>query len=154
MKKNNHNAFAGVNINSLYNNYAARYCYNKNKRDANGNIIEYKWYLPAINELKPLTIDNNLGMQNDGYWSSSIPTYAEATEKPKWWDEYIWDPLGWIWSGWQAIINFLGGGYNYSDLSKAAIKGEEQLDPTSTPNVVWYPKRTSVKKVRAVRLVN
>lgn len=153
-EKNNHNAFAGVNINSLYNNYAARYCYNKNKRDANGNIIEYKWYLPAINELKPLTIDNNLGMQNDGYWSSSIPTYAEATEKPKWWDEYIWDPLGWIWSGWQAIINFLGGGYNYSDLSKAAIKGEEQLDPTSTPNVVWYPKRTSVKKVRAVRLVN
>lgn len=153
-ERNNHNAFTGVDINSLYNNYAARYCYNKNKRNGNGDIIEYKWYLPAINELKPLTIENNLGMQNDGYWSSSIPTYAEATEKPKWWDEYIWDPLGWIWRGWQAIISLIGGGYNYSDISKAAIKGEEQLDPTSTPDVVWYPKRTTVKKVRAVRLVN
>ena len=40
---------------SLYNDYAARYCYYKNKRNERGQVIENNWYLPAINELMPLT---------------------------------------------------------------------------------------------------
>lgn len=149
---------------SLYNDYAARYCYNKNKRDADGNIIEYKWYLPAIDELLPLTSSvtatsaawEPVAMTGGkGYWSSTVPTYNETTTNP------------WSTSGLQVILhvlwNFFIGSkatdpdfeFYYTKVAKAAIDGEEQMEEAGSQGsnrVHAYNKRTGVKYVRAVRV--
>lgn len=149
---------------SLYNDYAARYCYNKNKRDADGNIIECKWYLPAIDELKPLTSSltttsaawEPVAMTGGkGYWSSTVPTYNETTTNP------------WSTSGWQAILHwlwnlFIGSKatdpdfeFYYTKVAKAAIDGDEQMEEAGSQGsnrVHAYNKRTGVKYVRAVRV--
>lgn len=149
---------------SLYNDYAARYCYNKNKRDADGNIIECKWYLPAIDELMPLTSSltttsaawEPVAMTGGkGYWSSTVPTYNETTTNP------------WSTSGWQAILHwlwnlFIGSNatdpdfeFYYTKVAKAAIDGEEQMEEAGSQGsnrVHAYNKRTGVKYVRAVRV--
>lgn len=149
---------------SLYNDYAARYCYNKNKRDADGNIIEYKWYLPAIDELMPLTsslITTSAAWEpvamtgGKGYWSSTVPTYNETTTNP------------WRTSGLQAILHwlwnlFIGSNatdpdfeFYYTKVAKAAIDGEEQMEEAGSQGsnrVHAYNKRTGVKYVRAVRV--
>lgn len=81
-------------VKELYNNYAARYCYNKNKRKADGTIDEkvgVKWYMPALEELRALTADNAFAAPsgwtpdpaNTGiYWSSTVPTKEEVWLKP------------------------------------------------------------------------
>jgi len=78
-------------VEEIYRNYAARYCYNKNKRDAEGNIVEAKWYLPAYEELCALTKDNAFATpsgwtpfaSNTGsYWSSTVPEEDTVNEKP------------------------------------------------------------------------
>ena len=66
---------------------AVEYCYNKNKRNADGSVAEVKWYLPAIDEVEEImkskyTIDNVSyytwsrfqDFQNKFYWSS-MPAY-------------------------------------------------------------------------------
>ena len=62
---------------------AVEYCYNKNKRDANGNVASVKWYLPAINEVEDIIKGDCTGgkayarfpeFQNKYYWSSQ-PAY-------------------------------------------------------------------------------
>ena len=73
---------------------AAEYCYNKNKRDANGNVVEARWYLPTISELE-YALERYYGdfdvFQDKWYWSSNPgaagtsgdngenPDYARAT---------------------------------------------------------------------------
>lgn len=65
---------------------AIEYCYNKNKRDKNGNVYEMNWYLPAIDEVEDIMMskyDNNskyayarfLDFQNKYYWSSQSAFY-------------------------------------------------------------------------------
>lgn len=53
---------------------AAEYCYNKNKRDENGNVIEARWYLPTISELE-YALEKYYGIfdvfQDKWYWSSN-----------------------------------------------------------------------------------
>lgn len=53
---------------------AAEYCYNKNKRDAQGKVSECHWYLPTIREMENI-IDTYYGtfavFQNNWYWSSN-----------------------------------------------------------------------------------
>ncbi len=81
-----------AHVEELYKNYAARYCYNKNKRDADGNIVgEPAWYLPAYEELCALTADNAFAAPsgwepfaaNTGiYWSSTVPTKDEVKKEP------------------------------------------------------------------------
>lgn len=72
---------------------AIEYCYNKNKRLANGNVIsDYRWYLPAIDEMEEIvmstytsengtyyTYSRFLDFQNKYYWSCQpayLPNYA------------------------------------------------------------------------------
>ena len=152
-------AFNGVDVNSIYNNYAARYCDNKNKRDKNGKIIEHKWYLPAIDELKPLTLsvttDNASwkpeSMVGKGYWSASVPSFEEVNEKP-WW--LFWDFTGLVWSWIQDYINSPDSEFYYTKVAKAAIDGEEQREtiPGGISGSEWFPKRVGMKHVRAVRV--
>ena len=66
---------------------AVEYCYNKNKRDANGRVAVVNWYLPAIDEVEEImkskyvlngesyyTWSRFLDFQNKYYWSS-MPAY-------------------------------------------------------------------------------
>ena len=56
---------------------AVEYCYNKNKRDANGKVATIKWYLPAIDEIENITMGGYTEFevfQNKYYWSSQ-PAY-------------------------------------------------------------------------------
>lgn len=146
-----HNAFNGVDVNSLYNNYAARYCYNKNKRDKNGIVIteSAKWYLPAIDELNNLTTDIN-DMKNEGYWSSSVPTFKEATTKP-WWLFWDFTDVVWKWLYKNYVANPENTHY-YTKVAKASINGEEETDEISggTLSGSLYNPRIYSKKVRAV----
>ena len=58
---------------------AAEYCYNKNKRDASGNVTNIKWYLPSIDEIEDIT-SGGYGdfevFQDKLYWSSQ-PAYKK-----------------------------------------------------------------------------
>lgn len=52
---------------------AAEYCYNKNKRDENGNIVNPKWYLPGTDEIEDIvqaSYSSFSDFQNKYYWSS------------------------------------------------------------------------------------
>ncbi len=150
-------AFDGVDVNSLYNNYAARYCYNKNRRNADGTVSteNVNWYLPAIDELLPLTAATGVeGMQGTGYWSSSVPTYEEATSKPSWWLGGIIGDFAWT-----IIYNIFIANPNsthyYTKVAKAAINGEEQTESVSGEGQSGnlYNQRTLKKHIRAVRLM-
>lgn len=146
-------AFDGVDVNSLYNNYAARYCYNKNRRNNDGTVIEESatWYLPAINELIPLTANNGInGMQDRGYWSSTVPTYNEVSQNPYWWLlDFIWNIIYSIW------IEDEESEYHYTKVTKASINGEEEKTyvQQSGQSVGLYNPRTLMKHVRAVRIM-
>lgn len=149
-------AFSDVDINSLYNNYAARYCCNKNKRDADGNIIEYKWYLPAIEELKPVT-NQIIGMQDNCYWSSTVPLESETTGKNTWWAQLLPD---WIWNLFVGDYVSEGNNYEYRNVAESVIKGEIEMNDIAfkdklgifTYHAKTYYPRTTIKSVRAVRV--
>lgn len=53
---------------------AAEYCYNKNKRDKDGNVVEARWFLPTISELE-YALEKYYGVfdvfQDKWYWSSN-----------------------------------------------------------------------------------
>lgn len=53
---------------------AAEYCYNKNKRDEEGNVVEARWFLPTISELE-YALEKYYGIfdvfQDKWYWSSN-----------------------------------------------------------------------------------
>lgn len=53
---------------------AAEYCYNKNKRNTNGEVETCHWYLPSIREIEN-AMDRYYGtfnvFQNEWYWSSN-----------------------------------------------------------------------------------
>lgn len=72
---------------------AVEYCYNKNKRLANGNVVSnHNWYLPAIDEMEDIVMSKYtsegttyntyarfIDFQNKYYWSCQpayIPNYA------------------------------------------------------------------------------
>lgn len=82
---------------------AIEYCYNKNKRYANGNVVSnHNWYLPAIDEMEEIvmstytsesgtynTYAHFIDFQNKYYWSCQpayIPNYARYN--------FVWDHYG------------------------------------------------------------
>ena len=61
---------------------AAEYCYNKNKRDKYGNVVEARWYLPTISELEYALEKYYINFevfQDKWYWSSNPG--AEANDQ-------------------------------------------------------------------------
>lgn len=56
---------------------AVEYCYNKNKRDENGNVTEIVWYLPAVDEIEEVIVgayNEYHEFQEHFYWSCQ-PAY-------------------------------------------------------------------------------
>lgn len=57
---------------------AFAYCYHKNKRNSNGEVVEQKWFLPAIDEIEDIALgayeEFDKVFQNQEYWSCQ-PTY-------------------------------------------------------------------------------
>ena len=74
-------AYEDVDVQSIYNNYAARYCYNKNKRNADGEVDAVEWYLPALNEM--INVNTNITeMSGKRYWTSTVPTENDTHSNP------------------------------------------------------------------------
>ncbi|MBO8471068.1 MAG: DUF4906 domain-containing protein, partial [Bacteroidetes bacterium] len=148
---------------SLYGDYAARYCDYKNKRDADGNVIERNWYLPAIDELIPLTTSvtgssadwGPVTMSGKEYWSSSVPTYDEVRGMP---DNWIWGEL--IWQIFVGDFTEPGSEHEYRNVAKSVRNGYLNLiEVEFTDRLGWqtytadtYPTRSTIKHVRAVRI--
>ncbi len=65
---------------------AFAYCYHKNKRNANGQVVEQKWYLPAIDEIEDIALgaydEFNKVFQNQKYWSCQ-PAYNKESLSAK-----------------------------------------------------------------------
>lgn len=63
---------------------AFAYCYHKNKRNANGEVVEQKWFLPAIDEIEDIALgaydEFDRVFQNKEYWSCQ-PAYERYTMK-------------------------------------------------------------------------
>ena len=86
--KNDENRLTGVDATITILNLstnpssAVEYCYNKNKRNANGQVEEINWYLPAIDEIEDIVMGGYSTFQvfqNNYYWScqpSYIRNYA------------------------------------------------------------------------------
>ena len=56
---------------------AVEYCYNRNKRDAEGNVVKVEWYLPSADELEDFIVpaySTFKEFQNNYYWTSQ-PAY-------------------------------------------------------------------------------
>ena len=155
---------------SLYNDYAARYCYYKNKRNELGQVIENNWYLPAINELMPLTsavtatsaIWSPETMIDKTYWSSSVPTRNEVETNPfqSWYDNATWDKIiaRIVYVAWELLfrdwVENPNGDYYYTKVAKAAENGEEAMDNRGESegyDLSTYYRRLETHNVRAVR---
>ena len=54
---------------------AVEYCYNRNKRDNNGNVTNVVWYLPAVDEIEQIVTSKYLDPDN-----AVKPTYARFLE--------------------------------------------------------------------------
>lgn len=59
---------------------AVEYCFNKNKRDSNGNVVELNWYLPAIDEMEEIAWAGyeEFDEFHDLYYWSSMPAYKRS----------------------------------------------------------------------------
>lgn len=56
---------------------AVEYCYNKNKRNAQGKVVALKWYMPAIGEIEDIAQGayTSFSTFQDKYYWSSQPAY-------------------------------------------------------------------------------
>lgn len=116
---------------------AAGYCYLKNKRDAEGNVPNHKWYLPGIRELERILrayYAEYTEFQQNYYWSSAA---GEG--------DYIWNSYE---------------NENYARATKAYIDGGQfRYYESGTGNVYtgengtggFAPRRT-VLRIRAARI--
>lgn len=58
-------------------NSAVEYCYNRNKRDATGNVVKVEWYLPSADELEDFIVPaySTFKEFQDNYYWTSQPAY-------------------------------------------------------------------------------
>ena len=56
---------------------AVEYCYNRNKRDAKGNVVKVEWYLPSADELEDFIVPAYSSFKEfqDNYYWTSQPAY-------------------------------------------------------------------------------
>ena len=101
---------------------AFAYCYNRNKRNANGEVEEIVWYLPAIDEIEDI-VEYAHGsfedFQNNMYWSCQ-PAYIRTSVELQRYRYFI------LW--WEAVSgNVYYGSYFTDDTDRArATKAERE----------------------------
>lgn len=87
---------------------AAEYCYDKNKRDNSGNVVNRKWFLPGIRQLENILTtyyNQYTEFQENYYWSSSAGK------------EQVWlGPFG--------AFDFYPEDSNYARATKALANGD------------------------------
>ena len=100
---------------------AFAYCYHKNRRSSDGDVVEQKWYLPAIDEIEDIALgaydEFDKVFQNEKYWSCQ-PAYESASIEIH---PMEWIDLGWLGS-WYADISWigtLGGAFYFDNTSRA-----------------------------------
>ncbi len=76
---------------------AFAYCYHKNKRNDNGEVVEQKWFLPAIDEIEDIALgaydEFDKVFQNEKYWSCQ-PAYDKfKLEMPVMVQIFVWFPV-------------------------------------------------------------
>lgn len=88
-------ATTGVNIGELdlseQPQSAVEYCYNKNKRDSNGNVTEVVWYLPAVDEIEDFIMGaygDYPEFQDNPYWSCQPAYHRCYFFMSKYYDRY------------------------------------------------------------------
>ena len=143
---------------------AFAYCYNKNKRNSSGQVVEQKWFLPAIDEIEDIALgaydEFNQVFQNKPYWSCmpaydrnrlEMPLYTTQLKLIKWgtlYADYYVDDLDRA----RATSVYTTDGINYtpldSGLPKNAYSGTQKgemvwttpsIDPDDyTPQVVDF----------------
>ena len=101
-------------------NSAYAYCYNRNKRQADGTVAEADrvWYLPAIDEIEDIAEfaygDFDTQFQGNDYWSCQ-PAYTYTTVTLQRYNR----PWAWL-GGWEKVEgNFFYGGYFSDDTGRA-----------------------------------
>lgn len=90
---------------------AFAYCYHKNRRNSDGDVVEQKWYLPAIDEIEEIALgaydEFDKVFQNKEYWSCQ-PTYEPKTIGIT---LYQWsDGIFGFGAGYNSILTMLSGG--------------------------------------------
>ena len=76
IKKENIAKIEGIALDEIPQS-AFAYCYNRNKRDRNGNVVSQNWYMPAIDELEEIMTNSYLyftDFHGQYYWSCQ-PAY-------------------------------------------------------------------------------
>lgn len=115
---------------------AIEYCYNRNKRDANGNIAEVNWYLPAVDEIEEIVTSNYIGLNNVTY-----PTYSRFLEFQ---EQYYWasQPAYIKNRARYDVLIKVNGSYYYDDVSRARSTSVVYNGTSYTPSPSgvngWY----------------
>ena len=110
---------------------AFSYCYNKNKRNANGKIdVEnIKWYLPAIDEIEDIALgaydEFDKVFQNKAYWSCQ-PAYD--------YNSLQITGYNWLWVYYQKLSTLKGEFYT-DDLDRARATSVYTTDGTNYTNI-------------------
>lgn len=92
---------------------AFAYCYNKNKRNANGEVVDMKWYLPAIDEVEDIVEYAHgrfVEFQDNMYWSCQ-PAYVRTSVELQ--------RYNWVFSWNKVNGNIYYGSYFSDDIDRA-----------------------------------
>lgn len=146
---------------------AIEYCYNKNKRNASGEVETMNWYLPAIDEMEEIAIggyETFDEFQNKYYWSCQ-PSYIQnrahyhnlADEK----GTYYTDDYGFYYvqkgegkvstkqeydgSGYARAtkVNFVNGEYTWASSGVSGYQDIFEIPGSGDPKVYVVPNKYS-----------
>lgn len=115
---------------------AVEYCYNRNKRDANGNVTTVSWYLPAVDEIEEIVTSKYL--DSDNVVSSTYARFLEFQEQFYWASQpaYIKNRARYD------VLIQVNGAYYYDDVNRARSTSVvyNGTSYTSSPSGVngWY----------------
>ena len=115
---------------------AFAYCYHKNKRNAEGMVVNQKWFLPAIDEIEDIALgaydEFDKVFQNEKYWSCQ-PAYEPNTVviNPIY---YTWVVLGSTYINYSKYITMEGQFYN-ENLTRARATSVVTTDGITYQNI-------------------
>lgn len=112
---------------------AIEYCYNRNKRYANGSIASVDWYIPAIDEMEDIIVNAYSyfdDFHDKYYWSCQpayMPNYAHFNSLSQNTGKYYEDDKGIYTDNGTTTITHNNG---YARATRANYKGDDENDET------------------------